>query len=138
MRECRDNPVSVQQFLTMRSTESSDAANTTINGDHVEDSNILQIGDILGNVQLHDSHESGLVDTCAAIASLVDSLSELPNNPPSTYIDLEGVNLSRHGTISILQLHVLPEDKTYLIDVHPGRKGVFDQRNQWADPQNCS
>jgi exonuclease 3'-5' domain-containing protein 1 len=90
----------------------------TTNDDCVEVSNTVPTVDILGDVQLHDTGQTGLIDTPAAIASLVDSLSDLPNRPPSIYIDLEGINLSRHGTISILQLHVLPADKTYLIDVH--------------------
>lgn len=59
----------------------------------------------------------GLVDTTAAIAEIVDSLDGLPTFPPSLYIDLEGENLSRHGTLDILQLHVLPSDRTYLIDI---------------------
>lgn len=59
-----------------------------------------------------------MVDPPAAIVSLVDSLSDLPNHPPSIYVDIEGVNLSRHGSISILQLHILPTDETHLIDVH--------------------
>ncbi|KAJ4307242.1 hypothetical protein N0V88_000623 [Collariella sp. IMI 366227] len=32
-------------------------------------------------------------------------LTSLPTSPPSLYLDLEGVNLSRHGTISILQIY---------------------------------
>ncbi|OHE92934.1 hypothetical protein CORC01_11801 [Colletotrichum orchidophilum] len=59
-----------------------------------------------------------LIDTTAALSKMVGNLEELPTDPPSLYIDLEGVNLSRHGTISILQLHVLPSKQTYLLDVH--------------------
>src|SRR5436305_897650 len=58
------------------------------------------------------------VNTCSAIADLVDSLVDLPANPPSLYFDLEGVNLSRQGTISILQLLVFPQKRIYLIDIH--------------------
>ncbi|PSS18494.1 hypothetical protein M430DRAFT_66516 [Amorphotheca resinae ATCC 22711] len=45
-----------------------------------------------------------LVDTVDAIRVFVDGLFNLPNNPPSLYIDIEGVNLLRHSSISILQL----------------------------------
>ncbi|KAL4963974.1 uncharacterized protein BDV14DRAFT_201232 [Aspergillus stella-maris] len=38
---------------------------------------------------------------------------DLPNTPPSLYVDVEGVNLSRHGTVSILQVYHLPQDKVY-------------------------
>lgn len=60
---------------------------------------------------------STLTDTAPALSAVVDSLIGLPTEPPSLYVDLEGVNLSRHGTISILQLYIHPTKKTYLIDV---------------------
>ncbi|XHG05350.1 hypothetical protein AWENTII_008578 [Aspergillus wentii] len=59
-----------------------------------------------------------LVDTCAGVAELVEALTDLPVSPPSLYVDLEGVNLSRHGTVSILQIYVLPQDQSYLVDVY--------------------
>jgi exonuclease 3'-5' domain-containing protein 1 len=93
----------------------------TASGPCVESTNgsdLLEITDVLGNIQLHNSRPSGLVNTCAAIESLVTSLSDLPSHPPSIYVDLEGINLSRYGTISILQIYVLPSDTTYLIDVY--------------------
>lgn len=58
-----------------------------------------------------------LVDTVPVLSALIDTLKGLPREPPSIYIDLEGVNLSRHGTISILQLYIHPIKKVYLIDV---------------------
>ncbi|KAK3309811.1 ribonuclease H-like domain-containing protein [Chaetomium strumarium] len=60
----------------------------------------------------------GLIDTATAMSALVDILDGQPTTPPSLYIDLEGVNLSRHGTISILQIHILPRRQTYLVDIH--------------------
>lgn len=61
---------------------------------------------------------TGLIDTTAAIAQLVDSIHGLPTTPPSLYLDLEGENLSRDGTLDILQLHILPSNQTHLLDVH--------------------
>jgi exonuclease 3'-5' domain-containing protein 1 len=52
-------------------------------------------------------------------------LDGLPTSPPSLYIDLEGENLSRHGSLSILQLHVLPSNRTYLVDVHTLQDAAF-------------
>ncbi|KAK6591986.1 3 -5 exonuclease [Botrytis cinerea] len=52
------------------------------------------------------------------VPAVVDTLLGLSASPPSIYVDLEGVNLSRQGTISILQIYVAPLDHTYLIDVH--------------------
>ncbi|KAK4245446.1 ribonuclease H-like domain-containing protein [Corynascus novoguineensis] len=60
----------------------------------------------------------GLIDTATAMSSLVDILDGQPTTPPSLYIDLEGVKLSRHGTISLLQIYVLPRRQAYLIDIH--------------------
>lgn len=59
-----------------------------------------------------------LIDTPDLVANLTDSIVDLPVSPPSLYIDLEGIELGRHGTISIVTLHVLPAATTYLIDVH--------------------
>ncbi|KAH8712162.1 hypothetical protein GQ44DRAFT_742552 [Phaeosphaeriaceae sp. PMI808] len=64
---------------------------------------------------------SGLVDTSAAAALLVDSLLDLPNDP----LDVEGINLCRHGSISILQLFILPTNQVYLIAVHTVEKAAF-------------
>jgi exonuclease 3'-5' domain-containing protein 1 len=67
------------------------------------------------------------VDTEAKVASLVGKLLDLPTNPPSLYIDLEGVNLSRHGSISVLQIYVLPLDETYLVDIYTLKEKAFLQ-----------
>ncbi|KAI1269148.1 ribonuclease H-like protein [Xylariaceae sp. FL1019] len=60
---------------------------------------------------------NGLLDTAEAVAAMVDKLHELPIHPPSLYVHLEGVDLSRHGTISILQIHVRTSHQNYLVDV---------------------
>ncbi|KAH8434349.1 uncharacterized protein LDX57_011997 [Aspergillus melleus] len=67
------------------------------------------------------------IDTSAGIANLIDYLDGLPVRPPSLYVDLEGVNLSRNGTISIIQIYVLPLDMTYLIDVRTLQEETFSQ-----------
>ncbi|KAL5335731.1 ribonuclease H-like domain-containing protein [Aspergillus crustosus] len=63
---------------------------------------------------------------------MVKCFEDLPKNPPSLYIDLEGVNLSRHGTISILQIYVSPLDKTYLVDVHTLKEEAFSTKSASA------
>ncbi|EFX04585.1 3'-5' exonuclease [Grosmannia clavigera kw1407] len=68
---------------------------------------------------------SGLVDTPAAVAAFVDMLYALPTTPPSLYIDVEGVNLSRVGTVSIIQVFVLPKSRAYLLDVHTLKDKAF-------------
>ncbi|KAF3400191.1 hypothetical protein F1880_008391 [Penicillium rolfsii] len=71
----------------------------------------------LEDLDLNADQSSEFVDTESKMASLVVKLQDLPAKPPSLYIDLEGVNLSRHGCISILQIYILPLDKTYLVDI---------------------
>jgi len=66
-----------------------------------------------------------IIDTCAALSKLLDGMVDLPTTPPSIYIDLEGVYLSRHGTISILQLFIAPHHRTYLIDIYTLQEKAF-------------
>ncbi|THV47787.1 hypothetical protein BGAL_0289g00150 [Botrytis galanthina] len=73
----------------------------------------------------------GLTDTPEGIIELIDSLghSDLPTSPPSVYIDLEGINVGRKGSIAILQVYVLPNKKTFLVDVHNLREQAFSTPN---------
>lgn len=68
-----------------------------------------------------------IIDTTAAIGELVELLTDVPNNPPSIYVDLEGINLSRHGLISIMQIFSLPRNEVYLIDVHTLGQEAFSR-----------
>ena len=58
-----------------------------------------------------------IVNSQPSVAVLVDALQNLPINPPSLYLDLEGINLSRNGLISIMQIFVQPTDQVYLLDI---------------------
>ena len=73
-----------------------------------------------------------LVDDVAGVASMVDDIAGLPSNPPSLYCDVEGVNLSRKGTVSIMQVHAAPSGKTYLVDVHLLQRRAFSPRGTTA------
>ncbi|KAI9813026.1 MAG: hypothetical protein M1832_006417 [Thelocarpon impressellum] len=59
-----------------------------------------------------------MADTPPAISALIDTLADLPRSPPALYLDLEGVNLCRHGTVSLLEILVAPANHVYLVDVH--------------------
>lgn len=61
---------------------------------------------------------SSVVDTAGSLIELIDSLDNLPTYPPSLYIDLEGIKLSREGSISILQLLNHHAEHVYLIDIY--------------------
>lgn len=67
------------------------------------------------------------IDTNNDTSAVVQQLEGLPVNPPSLYVDLEGVNLSRHGTISVIQIFVLPLNITYVIDVYRLEDKAFSQ-----------
>ncbi|KAK6517514.1 hypothetical protein TWF281_004166 [Arthrobotrys megalospora] len=64
-----------------------------------------------------DGHAYTLVSTKDHLANVIDILARLPTNPPSIAIDIEGINLSRYGTISIITIHAAPRGVTFLIDV---------------------
>lgn len=66
-----------------------------------------------------------LIDTPEDACHVIESILHLPTNPPSLYIDIEGVNLGRLRSLSILQILVLPSDVTYLVDLHVLKDEAF-------------
>ncbi|KFY09194.1 hypothetical protein V492_05572, partial [Pseudogymnoascus sp. VKM F-4246] len=83
-----------------------------------EDPAVAGAVEALEQITLREIGDGYIIDTPRAVADLVDTLIDLPTSPPSLYIDIEGVSLGRHGSVSILQLLVLPTNLTYLIDIH--------------------
>ncbi|KAJ5527079.1 hypothetical protein N7513_011238 [Penicillium frequentans] len=69
-----------------------------------------------------------VVDTSTGMKELLEALNNLPIDPPSLYIDIEGVNLSRNGSISIMQIFVLPQRRIYLVDIHVLKDEAFSQQ----------
>jgi exonuclease 3'-5' domain-containing protein 1 len=59
-----------------------------------------------------------LVDTADLVRDLVDVIEHSRPQPPFIFIDLEGVNLSRNGSIAIMQVLVPPNKKVHLVDIH--------------------
>ena len=72
-----------------------------------------------------DDGSVGIVDCESAVSAMIDALTGLPVEPPSIYVDLEGIHLSRQGSTSIIQLYILPQDRTYLVDVHQLQHRAF-------------
>ncbi|MCJ1317361.1 hypothetical protein MMC15_002684 [Xylographa vitiligo] len=66
-----------------------------------------------------------IVDSVTSLVALLDCLENLPTQPPSLYLDLEGIRLSRYGSISILQIFVLPYYHSFLVDVHVLQADAF-------------
>lgn len=71
---------------------------------------------------------STIVDSVELMTSFLDTLVDLPTAPPSLYLDLEGVNLCRHGTLTIMQLFVAPQNHAYLIDVYVLGEAAFSTK----------
>jgi len=105
-------------------------ANSGLTKQSVNEQDLLAINKSLGSIYLSGSLAYELVDTPVGIVTLVDTLIGLPTSPPSLYIDLEGINLSRHGSISILQIFVSPSSRTYLVDIHTLRNKAFSTCGQ--------
>ncbi|QIW97450.1 hypothetical protein AMS68_002968 [Peltaster fructicola] len=66
-----------------------------------------------------------VVSTVRPLKDFLDKVESYQGLPPSLYVDLEGENLSRHGTIAIVSILLEPEDKVYLIDVTMLGKAAF-------------
>ena len=67
-----------------------------------------------------------LIDNVDDIITVIENLMSQQQQPPSLYFDLEGVNLSRQGSISILQIYVAPQKRTYLVDICKLGSDAFD------------
>ncbi|CZT23201.1 uncharacterized protein RCC_08912 [Ramularia collo-cygni] len=67
-----------------------------------------------------------LIDTTAALVAFLDGLGNCQGQPPSLYVDLEGNNLSRHGTLSLMTILVHSQQKLYLIDVTTLKDQAFN------------
>ncbi|OBT72183.1 hypothetical protein VF21_10532 [Pseudogymnoascus sp. 05NY08] len=90
-----------------------------------EDPTVSGAVEALEQITLREIGNGYIIDTPHAIAHLTDTLLDLPTTPPSLYLDIEGVSLGRHGSISIIQLLVLPTNLTYLLDIHVLRNTAF-------------
>ena len=71
----------------------------------------------MAQIDLLDQDRAILLDTTDAIADAMDVLHSLPIRPPSLYLDMQGANMSQHGSVSVMQIFSLPHKHTFLIDV---------------------
>lgn len=62
--------------------------------------------------------EAEIIDTAAALESFLNALPLDSSAQPNLFLDLEGNNLSRHGTLSLITILVEPRHTVHLIDVH--------------------
>lgn len=78
-----------------------------------------------------DTTSANIVDSPGSVIALLDCLESLNNQvaSPSLFCDLEGVKLSRRGSISIFQIFVPEKSCTYLVDVHVLGESAFVTSN---------
>jgi exonuclease 3'-5' domain-containing protein 1 len=65
------------------------------------------------------------VSSTTVLSNILSKLTTASRSPPSLYIDLEGVKLSRNGTVSLLSLYDHPARTVYLIDIHELGSSAF-------------
>lgn len=66
-----------------------------------------------------------VVDNEASLKEMLLKLHELPVKPPSLYVDAEGDNLGRKGTLALIQILALPLRCTFVIDIHLLKHAAF-------------
>ena len=77
-----------------------------------------------------------IVDSTASLSETLCSLDVASiTDRPVLYVDLEGINLCRHGTISIMQIYQSDEDHVYLIDVYTLGKPAFSPLRHQTEPR---
>jgi hypothetical protein len=69
-----------------------------------------------------------VLDRVPALLSLLDHLVHLLADPPSLYLDIEGVKVDHHGSISIISIYLAPTKKVYL-DVNVLGNAAFSTAN---------
>jgi exonuclease 3'-5' domain-containing protein 1 len=70
-----------------------------------------------------------IVDSKDTMVSLIDTVDDLPTIQASLCLDLEGVNLCRHGSISLLAIYVQAKRHVYLVDVYKLQSEAFKIEN---------
>ncbi|CAI7572612.1 unnamed protein product [Penicillium pancosmium] len=95
---------------------------------------IIEELDLLDHEALDDKPEPAnassskvkFLDTKPKVVEFLESIRDISlTSTPSLYIDIEGIDLSSHGSISILQVYVHPVGKAYLLDIHTLQEKAF-------------
>jgi exonuclease 3'-5' domain-containing protein 1 len=74
-----------------------------------------------------------LVDTIALIDRCLSDISPtIGRQPCKLAIDLEGVNLCRHGRVSIIQIFADTSNVIWLIDITTLGREAFDHKNAYG------
>ncbi len=65
------------------------------------------------------------VNTVEAMGTFLSDIANLPSKSPALYLDLEGANLSREGTLSLISVFVQPLNHAYIVDVTTLKEKTF-------------
>lgn len=66
-----------------------------------------------------------LVDNEKALKDMLLKMQDLPVKPPSLYVDAEGHNLGRTGSLALLQILITPLNCIFVVDVHVLKHAAF-------------
>lgn len=58
-----------------------------------------------------------IIDTAGALEEFLDDVPAPTTGPPAWFIDLEGNNLSRQGTLSLMTVLIKPRGTIYIVDI---------------------
>lgn len=73
-----------------------------------------------------------MIDTLPALRAFLNDIP-VATDPPTLYVDLEGNNLSRHGTLSLVTIMVEPRHTMHLIDVTTLKKDAFTTADEGSN-----
>jgi len=66
-----------------------------------------------------------IIDTISSLHTVIDQIIDLPTDPPSLYLDLEGIRLGREGSISLISILATPQNAVYIVDIHQLQQSAF-------------
>jgi exonuclease 3'-5' domain-containing protein 1 len=82
-----------------------------------------------GDIQLQHiptSTPNNIVDTANQVRNLIEVIEASQLQPAFLFIDIEGADLSRSGSIAIIQVVVPPQKRVCLVDIHILKAEAFD------------
>lgn len=86
---------------------------------------------VLGS-NIDNPTESPMINTVQGVAWLTDLLICKANleHQPAIFLDIEGVNLGRHGLISIMQIYLHPLNVMVMVDVTSLGRAAFETKGE--------
>ena len=71
-----------------------------------------------------------LVDSIPALQSAIDKIADFDLIAPPVFVDLEGIKLGRHGSVSIMSLYIAAKNTVFLFDIHGLGNSAFITSNK--------